>query len=779
MPLTLIDDFTGIPLHDTQNQQQQSPVTKPVKQKYQELYVPKDHVNKSVNYTEEDLSAKITDPEKLVEETAKLHPNIAKKDIARSAFTAFLAESYKLADNAKNMDELMFARETYEKWLEGYKTNKFLNSTSKAAQDFYRMHQYDFENKYKKKEREIQSVLYDDKIKAENNLDVTPEDYGKIVQQIYGVDTPQAKNAINAYDKKFQEKLSESSLGVVDITKPIDWFSYDSKQTRQLENIAAKGVKEAYEMGDKGLGIVDAILTNNPNIVKNKKLRTYFQQQYQSNDPETMIKFMDTYIKMMAKNGVNSFRPVLGKQTQDKMNITAALLESNYLKELGFSDEDIKDPKVAITLRNLVEKTYNTAKPDRDTWKDVKEGRNKYGEDYSRVYNTIYALSHRDKSKAKELTDKIFEGNALDLGDNKLNLNGMLVPKELNERVIKSYIEDEVSISLGKKDINLKHYNLEGIPGTNMVKVRVPGGPVITTVELPKTEAQVGELNAEYKSWVDKVLDYTKADEILYAQVVAREQFLIDLFKGAQKLVRHVFDSDGTVEDAEAAKRAQYTTINQHKQIRKLIEKGLATSKTPREFYIRTGIDINKANPEMREKFKHFLNTKKSSDTFTNAFDTVIKFEGTKHSTDPNDRGNYVNGELKGSKFGISAKAHPDVDIKHLTLNKAKEIYKKEYWEPLKLNLVNDPKLQTILFDSAVNQGKNATIKMLREAFHLKNTGKITDDLLMKINSSDPEELSRTILALRQRRYNATKGTTAHKQSWDRRIRHLYKLLGE
>src|SRR5207302_958519 len=58
--------------------------------------------------------------------------------------------------------------------------------------------------------------------------------------------------------------------------------------------------------------------------------------------------------------------------------------------------------------------------------------------------------------------------------------------------------------------------------------------------------------------------------------------------------------------------------------------------------------------------------------TFDKAIGTVLEHEGG-YSFDPNDPG----GE---TKYGISRKAYPGLDVKALTLDQAKAIYKRDYW---------------------------------------------------------------------------------------------------
>ncbi len=59
------------------------------------------------------------------------------------------------------------------------------------------------------------------------------------------------------------------------------------------------------------------------------------------------------------------------------------------------------------------------------------------------------------------------------------------------------------------------------------------------------------------------------------------------------------------------------------------------------------------------------------------------------------------------TKYGISKRGNPDVDIENLTPEKAKKIYKERYWDAIsgdKLAQIN-PALAQVAFDTAVNQG--------------------------------------------------------------------------
>lgn len=78
------------------------------------------------------------------------------------------------------------------------------------------------------------------------------------------------------------------------------------------------------------------------------------------------------------------------------------------------------------------------------------------------------------------------------------------------------------------------------------------------------------------------------------------------------------------------------------------------------------------------------------------------------YSLDPRDPG----GE---TKWGISERAHPNVNIASLTREEAIEIYRKEYWLPAYDN-IEDEALAVKLFDLAVNMGRQRAHVLLQEA---------------------------------------------------------------
>jgi len=104
---------------------------------------------------------------------------------------------------------------------------------------------------------------------------------------------------------------------------------------------------------------------------------------------------------------------------------------------------------------------------------------------------------------------------------------------------------------------------------------------------------------------------------------------------------------------------------------------------------------------------------------FDDSFDALIGNEGGL-SMDPADRGNWTSGvcgkgDLKGTKYGISAMSYPTEDIPNLTLSRAKMLYALNYWGPAGCDAVPDS-VKFDLFDMAVNSGVRNAVKNLQQA---------------------------------------------------------------
>jgi lysozyme family protein len=131
---------------------------------------------------------------------------------------------------------------------------------------------------------------------------------------------------------------------------------------------------------------------------------------------------------------------------------------------------------------------------------------------------------------------------------------------------------------------------------------------------------------------------------------------------------------------------------------------------------------------------------------FSDHIDVLLKSEGgPKITDDPNDRGGVT-------KYGISQRAFPDLEIRDLTEDMAKAIYHREYWEPLRLDELDDEYgdglderaeyayfLVRNVFLFGVNAGVGRAAKFLQFAFNCIR--KQTDEPLAEDGAIGPKTL--------------------------------------
>lgn len=99
---------------------------------------------------------------------------------------------------------------------------------------------------------------------------------------------------------------------------------------------------------------------------------------------------------------------------------------------------------------------------------------------------------------------------------------------------------------------------------------------------------------------------------------------------------------------------------------------------------------------------------------FDVAFDRLIDHEGG-YVNDPNDPG----GE---TKWGISKRSYPDLDIKALTREDARQIYRRDFWERIRGDRLHDG-VAFQLFDFAVNSGIETAVRKLQRALGVADDG--------------------------------------------------------
>lgn len=110
------------------------------------------------------------------------------------------------------------------------------------------------------------------------------------------------------------------------------------------------------------------------------------------------------------------------------------------------------------------------------------------------------------------------------------------------------------------------------------------------------------------------------------------------------------------------------------------------------------------------------------SEKFKKAFNYVLKNEGgyVNNSADPG-------GE---TKYGISQRSYPNLNIRQLSLKDAEKIYFCDYWLKGKFEQIPDENVATQLFDLSVNLGIRATTIVLQRALRSVGINVVEDGLL-------------------------------------------------
>jgi lysozyme family protein len=131
--------------------------------------------------------------------------------------------------------------------------------------------------------------------------------------------------------------------------------------------------------------------------------------------------------------------------------------------------------------------------------------------------------------------------------------------------------------------------------------------------------------------------------------------------------------------------------------------------------------------------------TTKYSANFNKAFQSLMLLEGG-YSNDALDGG-------KETKYGITKKHYPHLNIKDLSLDQAKEIYYKDYWAKNHYNKIRNIKIAEKVFHITVNAGAHQSHLILQRALHAVEHKTLVEDgilgniTLEAINKSHPSSL--------------------------------------
>ncbi|AWD33448.1 putative Peptidoglycan domain protein [Candidatus Fokinia solitaria] len=124
---------------------------------------------------------------------------------------------------------------------------------------------------------------------------------------------------------------------------------------------------------------------------------------------------------------------------------------------------------------------------------------------------------------------------------------------------------------------------------------------------------------------------------------------------------------------------------------------------------------------------------------FEYAVNLVLAMEGG-YVNHPSDKG-------RETKYGISKRSNPNVNIKNLTVRQAKQIYYIKYWRPNRYYLIKNTIIAAKIFDIAVHAGSQVANKMLQRALwatgckNVAETGILDEQTLKATNRAKPAVL--------------------------------------
>lgn len=113
--------------------------------------------------------------------------------------------------------------------------------------------------------------------------------------------------------------------------------------------------------------------------------------------------------------------------------------------------------------------------------------------------------------------------------------------------------------------------------------------------------------------------------------------------------------------------------------------------------------------------------------------DGVIQREGglVDHPQDP--------GGL--TKYGISQRAYPELAIRNLTIEQARDIYFRDYYQRFALGQLRDPRAAEWILDWVVNSGAGA-IRAIQRELGIRADGIMGDQTLARLNDlKDPRQI--------------------------------------
>lgn len=145
---------------------------------------------------------------------------------------------------------------------------------------------------------------------------------------------------------------------------------------------------------------------------------------------------------------------------------------------------------------------------------------------------------------------------------------------------------------------------------------------------------------------------------------------------------------------------------------------------------------------------------------FDTAIERILSHEGG-YVNDPADPG----GE---TQWGISKRSYPSVDIKKLTRDAAKELYRRDFWE-LVARQITDDALRFQILDAAVNHGMGNAVRFMQRAAGVADDGHFGPASKAAVARMDPHDAHLLFMAERFEFWTRLRAFDSFGRGWTRR----------
>jgi lysozyme family protein len=112
---------------------------------------------------------------------------------------------------------------------------------------------------------------------------------------------------------------------------------------------------------------------------------------------------------------------------------------------------------------------------------------------------------------------------------------------------------------------------------------------------------------------------------------------------------------------------------------------------------------------------------------------TLAKEGGAKFTDVANDKGG-------ATKYGISQTAYPNLDIRHLTEQQARDIYKRDYWDRVGGDAIKSQIVAENIFDTAVNMGPRTASRLVQVTLDITPADGVIGASTIAVINKQPEE---------------------------------------